>query len=97
MNLKDELSSEHARHISELQTRSHQDGEAQLEALRLRYEDELAQLKRLHGKEVEQRLNELQLRLERKFKGEMNKERVRHTEEVQLLRSRIGVDIGKGI
>ncbi|WAQ94540.1 PCNT-like protein [Mya arenaria] len=92
MSLKDELSSEHQRHISELTRRASQDTEAQLAALRIKYTDEIEHLKRLHGREVDEKLHDQLQKLERKYKAETNRLVVKHQEEITALKSRAGLD-----
>ena len=95
MDLKDELSSEHQRHIEDMSTRANQDAETQLAQLRFKYEDEIEQLKKLHGKELEQKLRDQQNTLERKHKGETNKLVLKYQEQIGLLKTRAGTDIGE--
>lgn len=94
MNLKDELSSEHQRHVQELTTRAHQDTETQLATMRIKYTDEIEHLKKLHAKESEEKLNDLKHKMERKHKSEMNKMVVKHQEEVGALKLKSGADFG---
>ena len=95
MDLKDELSSEHQRHIEDMSTRANQDAEMQLAQLRFKYEDEIEQLKKLHGKELEQKLRDQQNTLERKHKGETNKLVLKYQEQIGLLKTRAGPDVGE--
>ena len=93
MNLKDELSNEHQRHVEELTTRSQQDTESQLAAMRIKYNDEIEHLKTNHTRELENKLQDLRQNLERKHKKESNKLIVKHQEEMSLLKAR-GSDLG---
>lgn len=95
MNLKDELSNEHQRHIQEMATRAHQDLETQLAAMRIKYTDEIEHLKRLHAREMEEKLVDQEQKMERKHKTDRNKLVLRHQEEVATLKSRLGLDFGK--
>ena len=95
MDLKDELSTEHQRHIDDISTRTSHDTETQLAQMRIKYEDEIEQLKKLHGKELDQKLREQLNTLERKHKSEINKLVLRSQEQIELLKMRAGPDIGK--
>ena len=95
MDLKDELSSEHQRHIEDISARASQDAETQLAAMRIKYEDEIEQLRQLHGKEMDQKLRDQLNTLERKHKSETNKLVLRYQEQIELLKTRAGPDIGK--
>ncbi|KAL4221886.1 A-kinase anchor protein 9 [Mactra antiquata] len=92
MDLKDELSSEHQRHIQELSARAVQDTETQLATMRIKYTDEIEHLKKLHGKELEEKLREQKLKMERKHKSDVNKLSIKHQEEVGALKLQIGAD-----
>jgi len=54
--LKEELSSEHARHIEEMSRRSTQETETQLAALRIKYEDEVQHLRQIHTRDLQEKL-----------------------------------------
>lgn len=94
MSLKDELSNEHQRHIQEMNTRSYQDMETQLAAMRIKYTDEIDHIKRLHAEELEKKLQDQQQRLERKHKGDTNRLVLRHQEEITALKTTAGLDFG---
>ena len=95
MDLKDELSSEHQRHIDDISTRASQDAEAQLAQMRFKYEDEIEQLRQLHGKDLEQKLRDQQNTLDRKHKSETNKLVLKYQEQIGLLKTRAGPDVGE--
>lgn len=95
MNLKDELSNEHQRHIQELTSRAKQDTETQLATMRIKYTDEIEHIKRKHGRELEEKLRDQKQKMERKHKGETNKLVLKHQEEVGALKLRAGLDMGK--
>ena len=95
MSLKDELSNEHQRHIQEMATRSYQDTETQLAAMRIKYTDEIEHINQLRAKELEERLRDLHQTLERKHKGDTNRLVLRHQETVAALRTTAGLDLGK--
>lgn len=94
MNLKDELSNEHQRHIQEMASRAHQDTETQLATMRIKYTDEIENIRQQHAEELEKKLQDLQQKMERKHKGDTNKLVIRHQEEVAAVRAQAGLDFG---
>ncbi|KAL3832339.1 hypothetical protein ACJMK2_023991, partial [Sinanodonta woodiana] len=89
MDLKTELSAQHQQHIQDITQRSQLESERQLAQLHFKYEDQIQHQSRTYQKELEQKLNELQRNLEREYKREINKLKVRHQDEIEILQARI--------
>ncbi|KAK3603155.1 hypothetical protein CHS0354_042986 [Potamilus streckersoni] len=89
MDLKSELSAQHQQHIQDITQRSQLELERQLAQLHFKYEDQVQHQSLTYQKEMEQKLNELQRNLEREYKREINKLKVRHQDEIEILQARL--------
>ena len=88
MELREELSSQHQRHIQDLTDRNRLESDSSLAQLRIKYEDEIEHMKKLHVKELAQKVGETKRELEKLHKTEINSLLARHKHEIEMLRIR---------
>ncbi|XP_078321602.1 uncharacterized protein LOC111112099 isoform X12 [Crassostrea virginica] len=88
MELREELSSQHQRHIQDLTDRNRLESDSSLAQLRIKYEDEIEHMKKLHAKELAQKVGETKRELEKLHKTEINSLLARHKHEIEMLRIR---------
>lgn len=88
MELREELSHQHHRHIQDLQDRSRQETDVTLTQLRIRYEDEVEHLKQLHRKELEQKTGEMKREAAKQHKKELSQLKAKHQQEMELAQIR---------
>nr|XP_034309966.1 A-kinase anchor protein 9 isoform X20 [Crassostrea gigas] len=88
MELREELGSQHQRHIQDLTDRNRLESDSNLAQLRIKYEDEIEHIKKLHQKELAQMIGETKRELEKHHKTEINSILARHKHEIEMLRIR---------
>lgn len=88
MELREELGSQHQRHIQDLTDRNRIESDSNLAQLRIKYEDEIEHIKKLHQKELAQMIGETKRELEKHHKTEINLMLARHKHEIEMLRIR---------
>nr|XP_022305120.1 A-kinase anchor protein 9-like isoform X5 [Crassostrea virginica] len=88
MELREELSSQHQRHIQDLTDRNRLESDSSLAQLRIKYEDEIEHMKKIHVKELAQKVGETKRELEKLHKTEINSLLARHKHEIEMLRIR---------
>ncbi|XP_065929018.1 A-kinase anchor protein 9 isoform X18 [Magallana gigas] len=88
MELREELGSQHQRHIQDLTDRNRIESDSNLAQLRIKYEDEIEHIKKLHQKELAQMIGETKRELEKHHKTEINSMLARHKHEIEMLRIR---------
>ncbi|KAK3108598.1 hypothetical protein FSP39_011672 [Pinctada imbricata] len=88
MDLREELAHQHRQHIADLTERSRSEADTNLAQLRIRYEDEIDNVKSLHKKELEKKIGEVKRDLDKEHKTEINQLLSRHQEEIELMRIR---------
>ncbi|XP_061193837.1 golgin subfamily B member 1-like [Saccostrea echinata] len=88
IELREELSSQHQRHIQDLTDRNRLESDTNLAQLRIKYEDEIEHIKKLHQKEIAQKIGETTRDLEKQHKTEINSMLARHKHEIEMLRIR---------
>ncbi|CAC5383910.1 AKAP9 [Mytilus coruscus] len=86
MELREELSQQHHKHIQTMQDRTRQDSETNLAQLRIKYEDEIEYLKQLHKTELEKKTGEVKRELEREHDQEINRLMAKHQQEIEIAR-----------
>lgn len=95
MELREELGSQHQKHIQDLTDRNRIESDSNLAQLRIKYEDEIEHIKKLHQKELAQMIGETKRELEKHHKTEINSMLARHKHEIEMLRIREPV-MGRG-
>lgn len=93
--MREELGSQHQRHIQDLTDRNRLESDSNLAQLRIKYEDEIEHIKKLHQKELAQMIGETKRELEKHHKTEINSMLARHKHEIEMLRIREPV-MGRG-
>jgi predicted protein tyrosine phosphatase len=78
MELREELSQQHYKHIQTMQDRSRQDADTNLAQLRIRYEDEIEHMKQIHKSELEKKSGEVRREMERLM--------TKHQQEIEVAR-----------
>ncbi|XP_052094804.1 A-kinase anchor protein 9-like isoform X6 [Mytilus californianus] len=86
MELREELSQQHHKHIQTMQDRTRQDSETNLAQLRIKYEDEIEYLKQLHKTELEKKTGEVKRELEREHDQEIDRLMAKHQKEIEIAR-----------
>ncbi|XP_060082601.1 A-kinase anchor protein 9-like [Ylistrum balloti] len=84
MELREELSHQHQRHIHDIQERAHHEKDTTLMQLRIRYDDEIEHLHVLQKKELEKKVGEVKRDLDKQHKAEINRLVARHKQEMDL-------------
>ncbi|XP_071157946.1 A-kinase anchor protein 9-like isoform X3 [Mytilus edulis] len=86
MELREELSQQHHKHIQTMQDRTRQDSETNLAQLRIKYEDEIEYLKQLHKTELEKKTGEVKREMEREHDQEIDRLMAKHQQEMEIAR-----------
>ena len=86
MELREELSQQHYKHIQTMQDRSRQDAETNLAQLRIRYEDEVEHMKQIHKSELEKKTGEVRREMEKEHNKEMERLIAKHQQEIEVAR-----------
>ncbi|XP_063421715.1 A-kinase anchor protein 9-like isoform X4 [Mytilus trossulus] len=86
MELREELSQQHHKHIQTMQDRTRQDSETNLAQLRIKYEDEIEYLKQLHKTELEKKTGEVKREMEREHDHEIDRLMAKHQQEIEIAR-----------
>ncbi|XP_021356371.1 A-kinase anchor protein 9-like isoform X2 [Mizuhopecten yessoensis] len=84
MELREELSHQHQRHIHDIQERARHETDTTLMQLRIRYDDEIEHLRVLHKKELENKIGEVRRDLAKEHKTEINRLVARQKQEMEL-------------
>ncbi|XP_033761450.1 A-kinase anchor protein 9-like [Pecten maximus] len=84
MELREELSHQHQRHIHDIQERARHDADTTLMQLRIRYDDEIEHLHELHQKELDNKISEVKRDMNKQHKTEINRLLARHKQEMEL-------------